>query len=96
VRFLLLVYGDDAGAPANGVLASYPVEPAWAATSVLVRDDETRLGDGPYASADPDLGRVDVVEADSLDEAIDAAARLPEARSGGVEIRPVRDGEAAA
>jgi hypothetical protein len=95
---LLLVYAADglAGSPApDEVLVSHELEPAWTATSVRVRAGETVLRDGPAATAPEQLGRVDVLVAATLDEAIEVAARIPEARDGVVEIRPLAQ-EAAA
>ena len=56
------------------------------ATTVRVRGGQTLIEDGPYA---PDALGVSVIDAESLDEAIELASELPAARSGAVEIRPV-------
>ena len=58
------------------------------ATTVRVRGGQTLIEDGPYAG---DALGVSVIEAESLDEAIEWAVELPAARSGAVEIRPVHD-----
>jgi hypothetical protein len=61
-----------------------------AATTVAVRDDDTVVTDGPFAETKEALGGYYLVEAESLDEAIDWAARIPAARTGGgVEVRPI-------
>jgi hypothetical protein len=62
-----------------------------AATTVAVRDGETLVSDGPFAETKEVLGGYFVIEAESLDEAIDWAARIPAARRGRVEIRPAVD-----
>ena len=61
------------------------------ATSVRVRDRQRLVTDGPFAETREQLGGYFLVEAGNLDEAIEIAARLPGARLGTVEIRPVLD-----
>jgi hypothetical protein len=59
------------------------------ATTVRVRSDETLVTDGPYAEVKEALGGYFVLECDSLEEAVDYAARIPGAEHGAVEVRPV-------
>ena len=59
------------------------------ATTVRVRDDETLVTDGPYAEVKEALGGFYLLECDSLDAALDWAARIPGAQHGAVEVRPV-------
>lgn len=59
------------------------------ATTVRVRDAETLVTDGPYAEVKEALGGYFLLECDSLDEAVDWAARIPGAERGAVEVRPV-------
>lgn len=59
------------------------------ATTVRVRADETLVTDGPYAEVKEALGGFFVFECDSLDEALDWAARIPAAEYGAIEVRPV-------
>ncbi len=59
------------------------------ATTVRVRDDETLVTDGPYAEVKEALGGYFLFECDSLDDALDWAARIPAAEHGAVEVRPV-------
>jgi hypothetical protein len=61
------------------------------ATTVRVRDGETLLSDGPFAETHEQLGGFYMVECDTLDEAIGAAKRIPGARYGSVEVRPIRE-----
>jgi hypothetical protein len=61
------------------------------ATTVRIRDDETLVSDGPFAETKESLGGFFLVDAESLDEAIEWAARIPAARTGTVEVRPVVD-----
>ena len=99
MRYLLLVYSaePETGATGDRVVARHVLEDASTATTVRVRDGETLVTDGPAETDAGDLQRIDVVDAPSLDEAIAAAERMPAARRGVVEIRPLaRDAEAAA
>jgi hypothetical protein len=72
-------------------LAAAPLHPVATATSVRVRDRQRLVTDGPFAETRDQLGGYFLVEAGNLDEAIEIAARLPGARLGTVEIRPVLD-----
>ena len=62
-----------------------------AATTVQVRNGKTITTDGPYAETKEALGGFYMIEARDLDEAIDAAARIPGARHGSIEVRPIFD-----
>src|SRR4029077_5918640 len=70
-------------------LATSPLQPVSTATSVQVRDGKRIVTDGPFAETREQLGGYFLVEAHDLDAAIDIAARIPAARKGTVEIRPV-------
>lgn len=70
-------------------LAAAPLEPTSAATSVRVRGGKRFVTDGPFAETREQLGGYYLVDAADLDEAIAVAARIPMARKGTVEIRPV-------
>jgi hypothetical protein len=59
------------------------------ATTVRVRGDETLVTDGPFVELKEALGGYYVFECDSIDEACAWAARIPAARHGAVEVRPV-------
>lgn len=61
------------------------------ATSVRVRDGKRFVTDGPFAETNEQLGGFFLVEAKDLDEAIGIAGRIPGARKGTVEVRPVRE-----
>lgn len=64
-----------------------------AATTVKRRNDETLTTDGPFAETREVLGGYYIVDCDSLDDAIEVASRIPAARVGTIEIRPVMDFE---
>ena len=67
------------------------------ATTVRVRNDETLVTDGPFVESKEVLGGYYVFECDSIDEAWGWAAKIPAARHGAIEVRPVHvDGDEAA
>ncbi len=70
-------------------LAANPLHPTATATSVRVRDGKRFVTDGPFAETREQLGGYFLIEAKDLDEAIGIAARIPMARKGTVEVRPV-------
>ncbi|MBV8709595.1 MAG: YciI family protein [Acidobacteriaceae bacterium] len=70
-------------------LAASPLQPVSMATSVRVRDGKPLVTDGPFAETREQLGGYFLVNAKNLDEAISIAKRIPGARLGTVEIRPV-------
>jgi hypothetical protein len=70
-------------------LATSPLQPVSTATSVRVRDGKRLVMDGPFAETREQLGGFFMVDAKDLDEALEIAARIPAARKGTVEIRPV-------
>jgi hypothetical protein len=75
---------------ASGALvAAEALEPTNQATTVRVRDDQTMTTDGPFAETKEQLGGFYLIEAANLDDAIEAAARIPGAKVGSIEIRPI-------
>jgi hypothetical protein len=65
------------------------LEPVATATTVRVRNGKTTVTDGPFAETKEQLGGYYLVEAKDLDEAISIAARIPGAKHGSIEVRPV-------
>lgn len=65
------------------------LQPIATATSVRVRDGKELVTDGPFAETHEQLGGYFLVEAANLDEATAIAARIPSARTGTVEVRPL-------
>ena len=72
-------------------LVAAPLHPVSTATSVRVREGKRLVTDGPFAETREQLGGYFIIEGKDLDEAIDLAGRLPGARLGTVEIRPIME-----
>ena len=70
-------------------IATAPLHPTSMATSVRVREGKRVVTDGPFAETREQLGGYFLINAENLDEAIAIAARIPGARWGTVEVRPV-------
>ena len=71
--------------------AGEALHPTGAATTVRVRNRSTTTTDGPFAEAREQLGGFYLIESKDLNEAIQVASRIPAARWGAVEVRPVVD-----
>ncbi len=79
------------GFRASGALiAAEALHPVETATSVRVRDGKVSITDGPFAETKEQLAGFYLLDAADLNEAIQAAAKIPPAREGTVEVRPVR------
>ncbi|MFL5737862.1 MAG: YciI family protein [Actinomycetota bacterium] len=113
-KYMLLIYGDEAGM-ANvtpeqlqqeyDAYAAYTQEikdrGAWvagegldrtsSATTVRVKNGETLTTDGPFAETKEQLGGFYEIEVGNLDDAIKAAAMIPGAQYGSIEVRPVME-----
>jgi hypothetical protein len=72
------------------LIRNSPLHPVSTATTVRLRDGEVDLIDGPFAVTKEELVGYYLLECPDLDAAVKAASRLPVARYGSVEIRPVR------
>jgi hypothetical protein len=70
-------------------LAASPLQSVATATSVRVREGKRFVTDGPFAETREQLGGYYIIDVPSLDEAIDVAGKIPGARMGTVEIRPI-------
>jgi hypothetical protein len=70
-------------------LASSQLHPVSKATTVRVRDGKKLVTDGPFAETKEQLGGFYLIEAKDLDDAVAIAARVPSARWGSIEIRPL-------
>ena len=80
-------FGD---AFAKSIRGGEALQPTGTATTVRVRDGKRLTTDGPFAETKEQLGGYYLVEASNLDEAIAMAARIPGARTGSIEVRPVQ------
>jgi hypothetical protein len=88
------VYGDyfaftNAIRESGNFVDGAPLQPTSTATAVRVRGGEQLVTDGPFAETKEQLGGFYLVEAENVDEAIEIAARIPGARYGTIEVRPV-------
>src|SRR5216117_3981281 len=81
-------FGQSVKASGN-YLAGAQLQPTTMATSVRVRDGKRLVTDGPFAETREQLGGYFLIEAKDLDEALGIAARVPGARIGTIEVRPV-------
>ena len=72
-------------------LDAAPLQPTSATTTVTVRDGKRLVTDGPFAETREQIGGYFLIEAKNIDEAVDIAGRIPGARIGTVEVRPVRE-----
>ena len=70
-------------------ITASPLQPVATASSVRVREGKRIVTDGPFAETREALGGFYLIDAKDLDEAIGIAARIPPARKGTVEVRPV-------
>jgi hypothetical protein len=65
------------------------LRPTTDATTVRVRDGETLTSDGPFAETKEQVGGYFLVDCKDLDEAIEVASKIPGAREGAIEVRPI-------
>jgi hypothetical protein len=106
MKYLCLVYGEeraiqtlddheclafDRGLRDSGrCVASEALQPVETATTVRVRNGKLTVSDGPFAETKEALAGFYLIEAHDLDEAIQLASKIPPARVGSIEVRPVR------
>ena len=67
------------------------LQPVQTATTVRVRDGKMSTTDGPFAETKEQLGGFYLITANDLDEALQVASKIPSARIGSIEVRPVMD-----
>ena len=70
-------------------IAGDPLQPTQTASTVRVRQGKISTTDGPFAETKEQLGGYYLIEAKDLNEAIQVASRIPSARTGSIEVRPV-------
>jgi hypothetical protein len=81
-------FSDDV-AKSGHMLSGEALDPVHTATTVRVRNGKITTTDGPFAETKEQLGGFYLIEARDLNEAIQIGARIPTARTGCVEVRPV-------
>ena len=107
MKYLCLVYLEEAkllavpdsecqacgdGFRTSGVLvAAQALQPVETATTVRVRSGRMSITDGPFAETKEQLAGFYLIEARDLNDAIQVASKIPPAREGSVEIRPIRE-----
>jgi hypothetical protein len=106
MKYLCLVYGEeeklakmddrdclacDSALRASGhCVASEALQPVATATTVRVRGGRVTVSDGPFAETKEQLAGFYLIEARDLNEAIQQAAKIPPAKVGSIEVRPIR------
>jgi hypothetical protein len=81
----------DELAKSGHMLGGNDLQPVQNATTVRVRNGKTLTTDGPFAETKEQLGGYFLVEATDLNEAIQIAARIPSAKIGSIEVRPIQE-----
>ncbi len=82
---------DDALRESGHYLASGALQSVQTATTIRIKDGRTLATDGPFAETKEQLGGFILIEARDLDDAIRVASKIPPARLGCVEVRPIRE-----
>ena len=85
-----VAYGEGIRKTGN-FIAGEPLHFVKTATTVRVRDGKVTATDGPFAETKEQLAGFYLIEARSHEEAVELASRIPPARVGSIEVRPVRD-----
>ena len=107
MKYLCIVYGeeqamatvDDRECAACGtnlrdagrLLAAEALQPVRTAKTVRVRNGKVSVTDGPFAETKECVAGFYLIDAKDMDEAVQAASKIPPARVGSVEVRPVRE-----
>jgi len=82
---------DDALRKAGHLIVAQALQPVEAATTVRVRNGKMSATDGPFAETKEQLGGFILIEARDLNQAIQVAAKIPLARLGSIEVRPIKE-----
>ncbi|MGH7269575.1 MAG: YciI family protein [Polyangiaceae bacterium] len=85
----LAEYGAFGKEFAGAIQGGHALKPTRTATTVRVRDGKRLTTDGPFTESKEQLGGYYLIEAKDLDEAVTVAGKIPAARFGGIEIRPI-------
>ena len=84
------VYTEDI-TKSGHMIGGEALQPTATATTVRVRNGKVSTTDGPFAETKEQLGGYYLIEAKDLNEAIQVASRIPSAKLGAIEVRPVRE-----
>jgi len=82
----------DALRKTGRLISAEPLKSARTANTIRVRDGKLSRTDGPFAETKEQLGGFFLINADSLDEAVEVASKWPSARLGTIEVRPMEPG----
>src|SRR5882762_4601890 len=82
---------DDALRKAGHLIIANALQPVEAAITIRVRSGKLSATDGPFAETKEQLGGLMLIEARDLNDAIQVAAKIPMARRGSIEVRPIRE-----
>ncbi len=85
-----LVY-EESLRKSGHLVAVEALQPVQTATTVRVRNGRVSVTDGPFAETKEQLGGFYLIDARDLNEAVRIASRIPPARLGSVEVRPIRE-----
>ena len=107
MKYLCLVYGEEEEfkklpdrdcmeygeslQQSGRLVAAEPLHPVRTAVTVRVRDGNVAVTDGPFAETKEQLAGFYLIDARDLDEAVEVASKVPPARVGSIEVRPVRE-----
>jgi hypothetical protein len=82
---------DDALRRSGHLIVAHALQPVEAATTVRVRNGKMSTTDGPFAETKDQLGGFLLIEARDLNDALQVAAKVPLARHGSIEVRPIKE-----
>jgi hypothetical protein len=107
VKYLCMVYGEESAMAtvadrecaawgdtlrkSGRYVAAEALQPVRTAKTVRVRNGKTSITDGPFAETKEILAGFYLIDAGTLDEALDIASKIPPARIGSIEVRPIRE-----
>ncbi|HEU4439106.1 MAG TPA: YciI family protein [Methylomirabilota bacterium] len=82
---------DEALRKSGHLVAAHALQPVEAATTIRVRNGKLSMTDGPFAETKEQLGGFLLIEARDLNDALQVAGRIPMARRGSIEVRPIKE-----
>lgn len=86
-------YGEELRQSGHAIAAA-PLHPGQTATTIRVRNGKLSISDGPFAKTKEQLGGFYLIEARDLNDAIRLASKMPMARLGCIEVRPIKEFDA--